>query len=152
MRVCPLASVSCDMLRRAACPPLFCLADISTWLTSNDLSDIVERISQDIVESGALDTAVGVCPSMLNGVLWVARHYDFLPGTSRPMAAAACPAIAVSAVLAGAVPFCPRLLAMDVHTTRNWLNCTLKLQWPCMTHMTDMLMLWRTKQPTGQAC
>ena len=46
-------------------------------------------------EPGAFDAFGAVCPRMLDGVFWVAKHYDVLPGPAHPIAAAVCPALRV---------------------------------------------------------
>jgi hypothetical protein len=49
------------------------------------------------VGAAGLDRFDTACPAMVEGVLWVARHYDFLPGPGQPVASAVCPALRVSA-------------------------------------------------------
>ena len=36
------------------------------------------------------------CPSVIDGLLWVAKHYDVLPSVGRPVASVLCPALGVS--------------------------------------------------------
>ncbi|KAL4452032.1 hypothetical protein ABPG75_007694 [Micractinium tetrahymenae] len=70
---------------------------------------LVEMSSSSVLEQN--------CPPLLDGLLWVARHYDFLPNVGAPIASTVCPA---AHALAAAMPdlldpedgLCPLLFGM----------------------------------------
>lgn len=66
--------------------------EATSALGSAGLLDIL----RGIVNGPALPTAMGACPSLIDAVLWIARHYEFLHSINQPMTAAICPAVRVS--------------------------------------------------------
>lgn len=63
-------------------------ANASFYITAQDL---LSNLTGSIV---AFDEE---CPRLVEGLLWVAKHLDFLPSSGGPMAAVVCPAAQVGA-------------------------------------------------------
>lgn len=48
------------------------------------------------VGAAGMEAFGSACPRMVDGLLWVGKYFDFLPGPAHPVAAAVCPAFQVS--------------------------------------------------------
>ncbi|KAL4419691.1 hypothetical protein ABPG75_006789 [Micractinium tetrahymenae] len=69
-------------------------------LTAAGIKDSVQHLLQEAVADGVVARAVDACP--VGGLLWIARHLEFVPAVEQPIAAAICPTVA--AALGGATP------------------------------------------------